>query len=287
LSRLRIFITGSTGNVGRHLVDHLVDRGVEVRVGVRSRDSDVQRALRRAVEPVYFDLEDARTHAPALEGVRKLFLLRPRAVSDGQRHLRNVVEAARQAGVKHLVFLSVLGAQRNPFSLYARLERAIRKSGVPSTFLRSGFLMQHLSTTHAVDIRERGEVFVPAGKGKAAFIDARDLAAAAARVLLERGHEGKAYELTGAEALDYSQVAATFSKVLDQPIRYTSPSTLRFLFRWMRRGASLSSALELASLFRGVRRGRAARITHDVQELLGHPPISLRQFVEDHHDCWE
>jgi len=110
---------------------------------------------------------------------------------------------AGHAGLKHVTFLSVQGAERNVLVPHYRIERHLERSGLHHTLLRPAFFMQNLSTTHAADIRERDEIFLPAGRGKTAFIDARDVGAIAARTLTESGHDRMAYELTGREALDY------------------------------------------------------------------------------------
>ena len=78
--------------------------------------------------------------------------------------------------------------------------------------------MQNLSTVHRQEIRDRNEILVPAGRGKTSFVDCRDIAEVGAMALLEPGHEGKAYDLTGAQALDYQEVASLFTEVLGRQI---------------------------------------------------------------------
>jgi uncharacterized protein YbjT (DUF2867 family) len=164
-------VTGASGNVGAPLVEHLVKGGAKVLVA--SREGTRAPAGTRAVR---FDFEDASTHAPAMRGVEKLFLMRPPAVSDVKRHLLPVVPAAKDAGVRHMVFLSLLGVERNRVVPHAKVEQFILEAGVPHTFLRPSFFMQNLSTTHRDDIREHGDIFVPAGHGRTSFIDTRDIA---------------------------------------------------------------------------------------------------------------
>jgi uncharacterized protein YbjT (DUF2867 family) len=286
VSGTRILVTGATGNVGRPLVNHLVDGGADVRVAIRARDKDAVRA-RGPITPVVFDFEDAGTWAPALKGVRKLFLMRPPALSDVRHYLFPVIDAAKAAGVRHIVFLSLLGAEKNPFVPHAKVEKYLLQSGVPSTILRPSFFMQNLSTTHREDIREHDEIFVPAGQGKTSFIDTRDIAAVAARTLLKSNHEGRAYDLTGSEALDYGEVAALFTEVLRRPIRYAAPSAVRFAWRWWRRGQPPAFILVMTAIYSVARLGRADRVTPDTEKLLGRAPISLRQFIHDHRDRWK
>ncbi|HYO69138.1 MAG TPA: SDR family oxidoreductase [Archangium sp.] len=277
----RVLVTGASGNVGAPLVEHLVAGGA--RVLVASREGTRAPAGTRAVR---FDFEDASTHAPALEGVEKVFLLRPPAISDVKRHLLPVVRAVKDAGVRHVVFLSLLGVEKNRVMPHAQVERFLLEAGLPHTFLRPSFFMQNLSTTHRDDIREHGEIFVPAGKGRTGFIDARDIAAVAARTLLEDGHEGKAYDLTGSEALTYAEVAALFTEVLGRPIRYPAPGALRFAARWYARKQPAAFIAVMTGIYTVCRLGLAGTVTPETQTLLGRAPISMRQFIQDHRACW-
>jgi len=277
----RVLVTGASGNVGAPLVEHLVAGGAEVLVA--SREGTRAPAGTKAVR---FDFEDPSTHAPALEGVEKVFLLRPPAISDVKRHLLPVVRAVKDAGVRHAVFLSLLGVEKNPVVPHAKVERFLVEAGVPHTFLRPSFFMQNLSTTHRDDIREHHEIFVPAGKGRTGFIDARDIAAVAARVLLEDGHEGRAYDLTGSEALTYAEVAALFTEVLGRPIRYPEPGALRFAARWSQRRQPAAFIAVMTGIYTVCRLGLAGTVTPETQTLLGRAPISMRQFIQDHQACW-
>jgi uncharacterized protein YbjT (DUF2867 family) len=267
--------------VGAPLVEHLVRAGADVLVA--SRQGTRAPAGTTAVR---FDFEDPGTHAPALAGVEKLFLLRPPAVSDVKRHMLPVVRAAKDAGVRHLVFLSLLGVEKNPVVPHATVERFILEAGVPHTFLRPSFFMQNLSTTHRDDIREHGEIFVPAGQGRTGFIDTRDIAAVGAKVLLEEGHVGRAYDLTGSEALTYAEVAALFTEVLGRPIRYPAPGALRFAARWYRRKEPLAFIAVMTGIYTVCRLGLAGTVTRDTETLLGRAPLSMRQFIQDHAACW-
>lgn len=276
-----VLVTGASGNVGAPLVEHLVAGGARVRVASRegARAPEGTSAVR-------FDFEDPSTHVPALRGVDKVFLLRPPAISDVKRHLLPVVRAAKEAGVRHVVFLSLLGVEKNPVVPHAQVERFILEAGLPHTFLRPSFFMQNLSTTHRDDIREHGELFVPAGQGRTGFIDARDIAAVAARTLLEDGHEGKAYDLTGSEALTYAEVAALLTEVLRRPIRYPAPGALRFAARWYRRKQPVAFIAVMTGIYTVCRLGLAGTVTPETQTLLGRAPISMRQFIQDHKACW-
>jgi uncharacterized protein YbjT (DUF2867 family) len=278
-----VLITGATGNVGESVLNLLAAQGASVRAGIRKSPSAA--AQRTGVSYVHFDFADPTTYRPALTGVERLFLVRPPAIADAKQFINPFIDAAKEAGVRHVVFLSLLGVEKNPVVPHRAIEDHILAVGLPYTFLRPGFFMQNLSTTHRREIAERNEIFIPAGKGKTSFIDTRDIAAVAARVLTEPGHENRAYALTGAEASDYYEVAAILSEVLGRRIVYANPSLPRFIWT-TRRSLPLGFVLVMAALYTVGRFGLAATITPDLANLLDRPPITLRQFIEDTKDSW-
>jgi nucleoside-diphosphate-sugar epimerase len=147
--------------------------------------------------------------------------------------------------------------------------------------------MQNLSTTHRADIRECGELLVPAGRGRTSFIDVRDIAEVAAQVLTERGHEQQAYALTGAEALTYAEVARIMAEELGRPIQYHAPGPLAFARHMRRRGYSRRFILVMVAIYSTARLGLAATVTPDTARLLGRQPRSVRAFTRDYRACWE
>jgi len=279
-----ILVTGASGNVGRPLAELLAAGPHTVRAALRS-EAELQ-GLPPNVAYTHLDFLNPASYAPALDGVTRLFLMRPPAISDTRRYLNPLVDAARAAGVGQIVFLSLIGADRNPVIPHRAVEEHLATAGVPYTLLRAGFFMQNLSTTHRADIAEHGEVLVPAGRGRTAFIDTRDIAAVAARALSEPGHAGQAYPLTGAESLDYDDVAAILSVELGRPIVYRRPSLLRFARAMRARGHAPAYIGVMLGIYLTTRLGMAAAVDPAAARLLGRPPITLRQFVHDHRDAW-
>ena len=185
-----------------------------------------------------------------------------------------------------MVFLSILGVENNPRVPHYKVEEYLKNARMAYTFLRASFFMQNLSTTHRAEIRERDEIFVPVGGARTSFIDVRDIGAVGAQVLVGDGHGNQAYELTGGQALDYYQVADTFSEILGRKITYRNPSATRFLLDTWRRGTPIQYALIMTWLYNSTRSGMAERVTGEVQRFLDRPPISLRQFIEDNYQVW-
>ena len=275
-----ILIRGATGNIGGETLRLLAQSGQPVRAAVRRPPATPL----MGVEYIPFDFADPATHAPALEGVGRLFLVRPPAIADAKGVINPFVSAAQAAGVEQVVFLSLIGVERNRFVPHHAIEAYIQADGLPYTFLRAGFFMQNLSTTHRAGIAEENRIVIPAGQSRTTFLDGRDIATVAVRALTEPGQANRAYPLTGGEALSYREVAAIFSEVLGR-IVYANPSVLAFVRHSLGCGRGLGMTLVMAALYTAGR-GNAATITPDLPGLLGRPPGTLRQFVEDHRDCW-
>jgi uncharacterized protein YbjT (DUF2867 family) len=285
MSGNRVLVTGAPGNVGTDVVRELVAMGCVVRVGA----FDValaRQVLGESVEVVRFDFLDAATFAAAFEGVERMFLVRPPALGDAERQIAPAIRAAVTAGVQHIVFLSLQGVEQNRFTPHYKIEQIIEGLGVAYTFLRASFFMQNLSTTHRDEIRDESVIYLPVGDAKTSFIDARDIAAVAARALTEDGHARRKYTLTGAEALGYDVVAAKLSAVLGRPIRYARPNVLAFVVRHLRAGKALPYVLVMALLYTLTRTGNAKDVTGEVERVLGRPPRSFDQFAHDYRAVW-
>lgn len=279
-----ILVTGASGNVGSELVKYLRQRGQPVRIAQRTRSA--QDDYGDGVETVQFDFKDPHTFASAFAGVERMFLVRPPAISDARRFIFPAIDAARQAGVRHIVFLSVIGTEKNRIVPHYKIEQYIQRSGLNYTFLRASFFMQNLNTVHRAEIKDEHMIYVPAGRGKTSFVDVRDVAAVAALALTTNGHARRAYALTGSEAFDYDEVARILSEVLARPIIYRNPSLLSFIWREHKRGTPLPLILVMAAIYTTARLGLAGRITEDTERLLDRAPIPFKQYVEDYRTCW-
>ncbi|MBZ9711750.1 SDR family oxidoreductase [Deinococcus multiflagellatus] len=277
-----IGVTGAPGNVGTPLVRELLRRGARVRVLAR-RPEVARQALADVAAQVEFaplTFGERPTYARALQGLDRLFVLRPPQLSRVTRDLVPALDVALGAGVRHFALLSLQGADRLTVTPHAQLEAYLRGTGADWTFLRPGFFLQNLSTTHLPELR-RGELAVPAGQGRTSFVDVRDVAEAAAVVLTEAGHAGRAYELTGPQALTYGELAEVFSGALGRPVRYTNPSPLAF-FRLLRaRGVPPAQILVMEAIYATARFGLAAHVSQDLPQLLGRPARTAQDFAHD------
>jgi uncharacterized protein YbjT (DUF2867 family) len=280
-----ILVTGASGNIGSELVKRLSASKTAFRAGYRKPDA-LQKAKAAGVDAVSLDFANPDTLRAALRGVDMLFLLSGNDPNQQQLEL-NAVREAKESDAKRIVKLSVWGAETESFS-YARIhrpvERAIEASGIRWTFLRPNGFFQNMGNFYAGSIREQGAFYLPAGDARVSHVDVRDIASVAAAVLGAPGtaHDGKAYSLSGPQALNFAEVAEELSRQLGRTIRYVDLPDAEFEKAAVAAGVPPTQARNLVELMHFYKSGGASRVTQEVERLTGRKPISFRQYVTDH-----
>jgi uncharacterized protein YbjT (DUF2867 family) len=223
-----------------------------------------------------------------VQGVDKIFLVTPFAQNQVELAGR-LIDAAKAAGVKHIVKLSAMGVENEPGIQLGRWHRAVEKaieaSGIAWTFLRPNNFMENFLNYYPPDAQ--GNIYLPWANGACSFIAGSDIAAVAAAVLTGTGHENKAYNLTGPEAFTIAQAAQSIGEVSGREIHYVnvpeaaaSQAMLNMgMPKWM-----VDAMMELHGINKA---GYAAAVTDSVQKVTGRAPISFAQFAQKHAARWK
>lgn len=263
-----ILITGITGKIGVELLPQLAASNQKFRLLVR--DPSKVKAPPNA-ELVKGDLADAASVAQAMTGVTKAFLVVASFPGSSKLH-NDAIDAAKKAGVKHLVRLSVNGASAtSPVTLarwHAESDAHLQASGIPYTLLQPGSFMQNFFSS-AATIKKDGAIYGASGEGTVPFIDARDIASVALHVLTTPGHENKTYVLTGSQALSYGAVASKLGALLAKPVKYVSVPVEQFKASVVAAGVPGWLADDYVVMNQATAAGHMSTVSGDVAKLLG------------------
>jgi uncharacterized protein YbjT (DUF2867 family) len=275
-----VLVTGASGTVGRALVTLLADMGVAVRALSRRGLSGIGTV--RGIEIVRADLRNPQAVAQAMSGVERLFLVTP-LEEDMAAVAARVVEQASRAGVRQLVRLSAFGAgagaRTRLAAIHEHTEECLRGIDLPWVSLRPNAFMQNTVAHFADSIRCFGSFRAPQGKGRVSIVDARDIAAVAARILTRTPPVSGCFELTGPQALSNYDIAAVLTRVLGRDIRYvdTEPGETRATL--LAEGLSPWLTDVVMELYDMSARDAASRISSEVGKWLGRAPTSFEAFA--------
>jgi uncharacterized protein YbjT (DUF2867 family) len=279
-----LFLTGATGNVGRAVLDALVDLpgfGTQFRVtaGLRNPAEVPAEFAARGIGTQAFDFENPATFGPALQPGQAVFLLRPPQLS-GTGPFEAFVAEAKRVGVGYLVFLSVQGVERSSVIPHHQIEKLIVGSGIPYGFLRPGYFMQNLTTTLRADL-ERNEIFLPAANALFNWVSVADIGRVAARVLTDPiAHHNARYDLTGPENRSFPEVVSRINRLLGRGLRYESPNLLRFFLRKRREGWPAGYILVVTLLHYLPRFQAKPPLSDAIERITGQPPTSVDEYIQ-------
>jgi len=283
-----ILVTGATGKIGQEVVKQLTTKGARVRAFFHSpQNADAIQEL--GVEIALGDLGQPDSLHAALIGVEELFLLSPMDPRLAAWE-NNAIRAAQQAGVRHVVYLSGTNAHVDSSLLFNRLhgqsEAQLKDAGMAYTILRPDTLMQNV-LAYAPTIIAQETFYAPLPDSKTAMVDCRDVAAVAVASLIERGHEGKVYDITGAEALSANQVAQKLSVGLGKNVRCVGLKIDQYRMSLKAAGMPEWLVNYLVGLSEYGATVKDIVITTIVAEIAHKPPISFDQFVCDYANVFK
>lgn len=283
---MTVLVIGASGNIGRNVVRELVGRDVDVVAFVRRSERDIAVAGPLAhprIRVAEGDLSHPDSVRKAADGCAAMFILTPH--SPDQVALQNTaVDAAVAVGAKVVKVSSwgpavyqdspVPGAHRHWLT-----QQYIVECGIPYTFLQPNYFMQVLTNRYAGEVRRRGVLVSPAGGRGISMVDVRDVAEVAARTLIEPGHDGRSYALSGPAAITYEDIARILTRLTGRDVTYHDLSEDEFS-RWMAdEGRQPWETDHAAAIFRLYRAGIGELVTDHVQQITGRPPRTIEDFL--------
>lgn len=280
----KILLTGASGTIGTELVKALQQTGADFELASSSGKGVAGVPLRA------LDFNNPASLDVAFSGIDTLFVLLP-LVENKVQLAKNVVAAAKAAGVRHIVRSSGAGADAAAHfalpQLQGEIDDLVVASGIPYTIIRPASFMQNFATFYAGMV-SGGAVYLPQGEGAVSFIDVRDIAAVAAAILTNpAAHAGQIYTLTGAVAVDNAAATRLIGEALGRSINYVPVSDAAAISSMQQMGMDDWSIAQMMSLNRIISAGHAAQTTSTVQALLGRDPIPFARFAADYRQAWQ
>lgn len=273
-----ILVIGASGLVGSELTRLLRAEGHTVRMATSRAPKDR--------DSVHVNLATGEGIRNAFEGVDKAFLLSPPGHADQYKMLSPLIQEAKRRGLKKVVLMTALGANADERTPFRRAEIELEKSGLDYNIVRPNWFMQNFATFWVQGILEHGKVLLPAGTAKTSFIDAADISAVAAKLLSSDAFPKQAFDITGPESLDHSEVAGRISKATGAKITYEdiAPDSLKQSL--LRAGLPADYVDFMLLIFGFLRQGYNAAITGDVKKILGRDPQKFQAYADQAKAAW-
>lgn len=287
-----ILVTGATGQFGENAIDHLLKKGIEpFMIAALVRDAAKSQGLQeKGIQIRVGDYENYSSLVQAFDGVDKLLLVSSndrQAFENRTAHHLNVIKAAKEAGVKHIVYTSFVrkpGFENSAIAAFqnshVESEAFLMHSGIDYTILQNGIYLEMIPVFAGEKIAEKGVITFPAQDGKASFVLREELAEAAAHILPTDGHQNKLYQLTNTESVSFTDIAAELSRVLGKEVLYQSPPVEEF--------ESMLKSFGVPDQYIGMFATWATALSQHtmdaddriLERFLGRKPTTMKQFVE-------
>ena len=278
-----IAITGATGQLGQHVFANLLNTtAANQLVAVVRNPAKAEALSQKGVVIRQADYGDEAALTKALQSVDKLLIISSSEVGQRAPQHRNIINAAKAAGVKFIAYTSLLHADTSPLGLadeHVATEKMLADSGIPYALLRNGWYTENYLASAPAAL-EHGVFIGAAGEGKIASATRADYAAAAARVIAEDGHAGKVYELAGDHGWTLSELAAELAKQSGKNVVYQNLSQADFAAALKSVGLPAGLADMLADSDVGASKGGLFDDSHTLSKLIGRPSTSLAESVK-------
>lgn len=279
-----ILVTGASGQLGRLVVQSLLNRGTpagSIVAAVRSPEKSQDLAAKGIIVR-QADYSDPASLSTALEGVKRVVLISSSEVGLRAVQHQNVIDAAKEAKVELLAYTSILHADTSPLALaeeHKATEKALADSGIPYVLLRNSWYSENYTATAAMAV-EHGAVLGSAGDGKYSTATRKDYAEAAAVVITGENQAGKVYELAGDEAFTLSQYAQYIGEISGKPVAYQDLPEAEYTKILVDMGVPEGFAAILADSDVGASKGGLFDDSKTLSKLIGRPTTSIKESIK-------
>ncbi|MES2239190.1 MAG: SDR family oxidoreductase [Bacteroidota bacterium] len=284
----KILVTGATGNFGKLTIDFLLKKGVNAK-NISALVREEAKATDLAAKGISLKIGDYDNYdslLAAFQGIDKLLLVSGTDLANRSKQQLNAVQAAKEAGVKHIIYTSFERkneTETSPIAFLAQshidTDNAIKASGLNYTIFRNNLYLDVLPMFLGEQVLESG-IYFPAGEGQAAYVSRADLAEAAAAVLITEGHENKEYSMNNVANYSMKNIADILREITNKKVNYINPTSEEY-------AATLKSAgvpEEYIGMFVGfaeaIKQEEFKVLTTDLEKLLGRKPTSLADFLK-------
>ncbi len=280
-----ILVTGSTGQLGKTTIEFLLRKMPAKNIAALARDEfKASGLIAKGVDVRVGDYEDPASLISAFKGIDKLFFVSGSDVARRQEQHKNIVNAAKEAGVKHIVYTSFARkneTESNPLGIVAaahiETDKLIKESGIPYTIMLNGLYADVLPMFFGNKVLDSG-IFLPAGEGKAAYITRNDIAEAAANILAGDGHEKKEYVIANTENYSMHDAAEILSDISGKYVSYLNPTVEAYTDTLSKAGVQREYIDMFTSFSEAISQGEFETPVTDMKKLLGRTPASLKDF---------
>ena len=283
----KILVTGATGKLGREVLDLLLNKIEAKNLSVLVRDtSKVEDLKLKGVNIFKGNYENYNSLVNAFKGIDKLYFISTNDFSNREIQQGNVVKAAEEAKVKHIVYTSFQRKNENGNSpigyildVHIFTEKLIKSSGLTYTILKHGLYSDFLPNLIGNNVIESGTIYLPAGNGKVAFTLRSDLAAGAIAILTSKGHENKTYEFSADKLYSFGDIAAMLSEIKGKSISYVSPSSAEFKDTLTKAGVPEMFVNMFAGCAEGIKQGEFEISDNTLSKLLGRNCVDMATYL--------
>ena len=286
---MKTLITGSTGHLGSATIKYLLNKVSANEIAALARNEEKAKSLKeKGIDVRIGNYDDYDSLVKAFQGIDKLLLISASEMGNRAAQHINAINAAKEAGVKHIVYTSFIRQKDDPNSAlwfiakdHVETEKHLVNCGIPYTLFKNGFYMDMITDFIGENVMETQTVFLPAKEGKVNFALREEIAEALANVLTSEGHENKVYDIGGEVTTSFGEIAAFLSEISGKKINYVSPDAETYKQELAKHNVPEMYINMFAAFAIAFSENAMDVVSNDLTELLGRAPADVKTFLTE------